>query len=183
MNANIEARFELLEARYEHHESRLNEHHSWFKEHDVKLANQDHILKNFNEILESLKNAHCEHIGWARATRWTAAVSYFRWHGDDEASDHLEDKNMDQFCKVRRLLRLRESKTPRGQRMETMNEAPRLGQAQRRPMGIVILEGEGRRQHREEDNDTRLIPPIREAIGPKHERRKSRRRLHKWWGH
>lgn len=63
------------------HEDGLNEHDAWLKEHEARMANEDRILDKANEILESLKNTHCEHIGWTRGTHGIAAASYFRFHG------------------------------------------------------------------------------------------------------
>lgn len=68
INANIEARLERLEVGYERHENRLNEYNARLKEHESRLVKQDSILEKSNKILKSLKNTHCEHIRWTRAT-------------------------------------------------------------------------------------------------------------------
>lgn len=95
--ANIEARVGSLEVRSNHHEDMLNEHDGRLKEHEDKLTNQDRILDKDNEILESLKNTHCEHIRWTKATHGIAATSYIRWHGGHEVVDRLKVENMDEF--------------------------------------------------------------------------------------
>lgn len=72
------------------HEDGLNDYDARLKEYVARMANQDRILDKANEMLVSLKNTHCEHIGWMRATHGTVAVSYFRWHRDDEVGDCLK---------------------------------------------------------------------------------------------
>lgn len=74
------------------------------------MANQDRIIDKANEIQEYLKNTHCEHIRWTKATHWITTASYFRWHGDDKAADRLKAKNMDEFCEVRTIQRLKASR-------------------------------------------------------------------------
>lgn len=46
----------------------LSEHDARIKEQDTRLAKQDNILEKSNVILVTLKNAHCEHLRWTRAT-------------------------------------------------------------------------------------------------------------------
>lgn len=80
--ANIDAQVRQLEVRSDRYDDKFNEHDAKLKEHDArlkgheaKLSNQDRILNKSNEILESLKNTHCEHVGWTRAPHGIAAVS------------------------------------------------------------------------------------------------------------
>lgn len=77
VNPIIEAWFECLKVGYERHEHRLNDHDAQLKEHNQRLAKQDSIMEKSNEILEMFKNAHSEHLGWARATHGIAAANYF----------------------------------------------------------------------------------------------------------
>lgn len=175
MNTNIEAQFEYLEAGYECHETRLNEHNARLKEHEARLVNQDRILEKSNVILESLMITHCEHIGWSWPTHGIAAASYSRWHRDDVAVDRLEAENIDQFCKVRKLLRLRESMELRGQWTDPSNEAPGQGKCRGDPQGLLSLKVKEVERKERMMKKTTMNVPTHETRGPWHRRRKRKK--------
>lgn len=68
------------------------------KHQKQRLDNQGTILGKTSKILDTLKEAHVEHMGLPTANHGMAAVaSYIRWRGDNIAVDHLEKENMIEF--------------------------------------------------------------------------------------
>lgn len=61
------------------------------------MDNQDTILAKTSKILDTLKEAHMEHMDLATATYGMVAACYIRWRGDDVAADRLEKENMTKF--------------------------------------------------------------------------------------
>lgn len=86
--------------------------------------------------METFKNAHIEHLGWTRATYGIAAASYFRWHGEDIATEGLEVENMQEFLAMRIGMGRRQPTVPQ-------TRVPRLEAAAERPSGNVIPGGDG----------------------------------------
>lgn len=147
----IEERFEYLNARFECHTMILSEHDTRLEEFDERLAKQDSILEKSNEILQTFKNAHSEHFGWTQETHGITDSNYFSWHWEDAAADRLKVENWEEFLALRRT---RNRGQLRGLTTVPRAEIPWPGTTSRRPIRILIPEGDKEcRQQKVDDQE------------------------------
>lgn len=61
------------------------------------MERHDTLIEQIGKLLTSFKEAQVKHLGYSRVIHGIATANYFRWYGDDRATDQLEEKNMSQF--------------------------------------------------------------------------------------
>lgn len=68
--------------------------------HENMMEKQDTLIDRKGEILRTFKDAQIKHLRYTQAAHGIVTANYFRWHGDDRATNRLEREYMQQFLEM-----------------------------------------------------------------------------------